>query len=425
MTTTVEDSELFRSAVRAALTRLSSAAAVRRALASPLGFDDQVWQRLSRDMGLPGLTLPEKLGGGGFTEAELAIAFEEAGASLLCAPLFATAALAVPLLRALDEPALASVGSASADRDEAAIARFGPAISSGELTATVALAEDDGRWATDTVRCAATPVRSEWVLEGVKNYVVDGASAGLILVVARTGAGELGVFAVHEGAAGLERERLVTLDQTRTQARLVLRTTPAERVGTGDAAAAIARATAVSRALLAAEQVGGAQHCLDLTVEYAKTRIQFGRPIGSFQAVKQRLAEMLVRVESARSAALAAVTAAAAGDPGAATGDLELAHVAAVAALTCGEAYTWVTEQTIQLHGGIGFTWEHDAHLYFKRARASALLLGSASELTDLLGRQLEAIVEVGQSTASRDWQLPEIGSAEDLTASDRSDVQR
>jgi len=406
MTTTVEDSELFRSAVRAALSRLSSAADVRRAMGSPRGFDDQVWQRLSRDMGLAGLTLPEELGGGGFTEAELAIVFEEAGASLLCAPLFPTAGLAVPLLKALgNEAALARTGSAITDREEAAIARFGPAISSGELTATVALAEDDGRWRTDTVRCAATPVRSGWELEGVKNYVVDGASAGLILVVARTAAGELGVFAVRDDAAGLERERLVTLDRTRTQARLVLRATPAERVGTGDAAPAIERATAVSRAQLAAEQVGGAQHCLDLTVEYAKMRIQFGRSIGSFQAVKQRLAEMLVRVESARSAALAAVTAAATGDVGAATGDMELEHVAAVAALTCGEAYTWVTEQTIQLHGGIGFTWEHDAHLYFKRARASALLLGSASELTDLLGRQLEAIVDVSQSSSSQSTQ--------------------
>jgi alkylation response protein AidB-like acyl-CoA dehydrogenase len=372
MTTTVEDSELFRSTVRAALSQLSSAADVRRAMATARGFDDQVWHRLSRELGLAGLTLPETLGGGGFTEAELAIVFEEAGASLLCAPLFPTAALAVPLLQALG--------------DEAAMARFGPAISGGELTATVALAEDAGQWRTDMVRCAAAPVRSAWTLDGCKNYVVDGGNAGLILVVARAGE-ELGVFAVTGDAPGLERERLVTLDQTRGQARLQLRATPAERVGTGDAAAAIARATAVSRALLAAEQVGGAQHCLDMTVDYAKTRIQFGRPIGSFQAVKQRLAEMLVRVESARSAALAAVTAAATGDP-------ELEHVAAVAALACGEAYTWVTEQTIQLHGGIGFTWEHDAHLYFKRARASALLLGSASELTALLGRQLEAIIE-------------------------------
>jgi alkylation response protein AidB-like acyl-CoA dehydrogenase len=175
MTTTAEDSELFRSAVRAALSRLNSAADVRRAMGSPLGFDDRVWQRLARDLGLAGLTLPEELGGGGFTEAELAIAFEEAGASLLCAPLLATAGLAVPLLKALDDgTALAGIGPAIADRDRAAIGRFAPAISSGELTATVALAEDDGRWRTDMVRCAATPDRSEWVLETVRNGCLRG-----------------------------------------------------------------------------------------------------------------------------------------------------------------------------------------------------------------------------------------------------------
>jgi alkylation response protein AidB-like acyl-CoA dehydrogenase len=373
MTTSVEDSDLLRAAIGDALSQLSASADVRRAMATAHGFEDRVWHRLSKELGLPGLMLPEKLGGGGLTEAEMAIAFEEAGASLLCAPLFATAGLAVPLLKALG--------------DEAAIARYAPAIADGELTATVALAEDAGRWRPDFVRCGATPVRSgsQWKLDGVKNYTVDGATAGLILVIARAGE-ELGVFAVHADAAGLERERLVTLDQTRKQARLLLNGTPAQRVGAGDATSAVARATAVSRALLAAEQVGGAQHCLNMTVDYAKSRIQFGRPIGSFQAVKQRLAEMLVQVESARSAALAAVTAAA-------TGDEELEHVAAIAALTCGDAYTWVTAQTIQLHGGIGFTWEHDAHLYFKRARASALLLGTAGELTDLIGQQLETTI--------------------------------
>ena len=371
MTSTAEDRDLLRAAVRDALGELSSSADVRAAMATALGYSAPAWHRLSRELGLPGVALPEKLGGSGLTEAELAIAFEEAGASLLCAPLFATAGLAVPLLTALG--------------DEAALARFGPAIATGELTATVALAEDAGRWTTDGLACQASAASAGWVLDGVKNYVVDGATAGLILVVARAG-DELGVFAVPGDAPGLERERLVTLDQTRAQARLVFAGTPAERVGAGDAATAIARATATSRALLAAEQAGGAQRCLDMTVEYAKTRIQFGRPVGSFQAVKQRLAEMLVQVESAKSAAYAAVTAVA-------DGDAELEHVAAVAALTCGEAYTWVTAQVIQLHGGIGFTWEHDAHLYFKRARASALLLGSASELTDLIARQLETIL--------------------------------
>jgi acyl-CoA dehydrogenase len=383
MTTTAEDSQLFREAVREALSQLSSSEDVRRAMATERSYEDRVWRRLAGEMALPGLTLPEKLGGGGLTEAELAIAFEEAGASLLCAPLFATAGLAVPLLTALG--------------DEAALARFGPAIAAGDLTATVALAEESGRWQTDLVACRAERTADSqaapggWLLHGAKNYVVDGATAGLILVVARAD-DELGVFAVDGDVPGLEREPLVTLDQTRGQARLVLRATPAERIGRGaEITAALARATAVSRALLAAEQVGGAQRCLDLTVDYAKSRIQFGRAIGSFQAVKQRLAEMLVQVESARSAAYAAATAVARLNG---TVDEGFEHVAAIAALTCGEANKWVAAQTIQLHGGMGFTWEHDAHLYFKRARASALLLGTASELTDLIARQLEGTVQ-------------------------------
>jgi acyl-CoA dehydrogenase len=371
MTSTLEERDLLRASVRDALEHLSTPADVRRAMTTARGFDEPLWQRLARELGLPGLTLPTELGGSGLSEEELAIAFEEAGARLLCAPLFATAGLAVPLLQALG--------------DGGALGQYAPLIAGGELIATVALAEDTGGWRSEAVRCTAAQAGAGWVIDGVKNYVVDGTTAGLVLVVAQAGP-ELGVFAVRGNAPGLERSQLVTLDQTRKQARLVFTQVPAVRVGTGDARAAVATATAVSRALLAAEQTGGARHCLDMTVAYAKSRIQFGRPIGSFQAVKQRLADCLVLAESARSAALAAVTAAAAGDD-------ELQHVAAVAALTCGNAYTWVTEQTIQLHGGIGFTWEHDAHLYFKRARTSALLLGTARELVELISLQLETAI--------------------------------
>jgi len=346
-------------------------------MATARGYEDRTWQRLSRELGLPGLTIAEEHGGAGLTEAELGIAIEEAGASLLCAPLFATAGLALPLLKALD--------------DEQAMARYAPPIAAGELTATVALAEDPGRWQPAAVTTTAGRDDDGWLLNGVKNYVVDGATAGLVLVVAVTEDGERGVFAVDQNAPGLTIEQLVTLDQTRKQARLTLSNVRAPRVGAADAAAAIARATAVSRALLAAEQAGGAQRCLDMTVEYAKARIQFGRAIGSFQAVKQRLAEMLILTESAKSAAYAAL--AIASDSTAVSGDEDLEHVAAVAGLTAGEAYEYVTAQTVQLHGGIGFTWEHDAHLYFKRARASAILLGTASELTDLIGSQLAAII--------------------------------
>ncbi|HUN34364.1 MAG TPA: acyl-CoA dehydrogenase family protein [Trebonia sp.] len=380
----IEDRELLRTAVRDALGQLSTSQDVRRAMATARGYEDLAWRRLSQELGLPGLVVSGEHGGAGLTVRELGIAIEEAGATLLCAPLFATAALALPLLASL--------------KDEAAIAAWGPAIASGQLTATVALAEDSGRWDLATVATTATEGPDGWVLTGVKNYVVDGASAGLILVVARTSGGEPGVFAVSQGAAGLGVEQLVTLDQTRKQARLTLTSVRARRVGHHDTTKdAIAVATAISRALLAAEQVGGAQHCLDMTVRYARDRIQFGRPIGSFQAVKQRLAEMLILIESARSAAYAALEAAASQqanrEPASREHTDDLEHVAAIAALMAQEAYSYVTAQTIQLHGGIGFTWEHDAHLYFKRARASAILLGTASELTDLIGRRLEAII--------------------------------
>ncbi len=364
----MEERDLLQASMHEALEQLSTSADTRREMATARGFDDTLWYRLAHELGLPGLTLPEEAGGSDLTEQELAIAMEEAGASLLCAPFFATAGLAVPLLQALD--------------DKMALARYAPGIANGELTATVAMAEDAGRWRAEAIRCTASQLNGGWVIDGIKNYVVDGSTAGLILVVAQAGP-ELGVFAVPGDAPGLARSQLVTLDQTRKQSRLEFTRTPAERIGTGDTAECVSRATAVSRSLLAAEQVGGMQHCLDMTVAYAKDRIQFGRPIGSFQAVKQRLADCLVLVESARSAAQAAAGAAAAGDD-------ELEHIAAVAALTCSEAYTWVTGQTIQLHGGIGFTWEHDAHLYFKRARSSAVLLGTPTELIELIGQQLE-----------------------------------
>jgi acyl-CoA dehydrogenase len=362
-----EDTELLRASARTALRELSPPGEVRRLMATAAGWEPAVWARLAGELGAPGLMLPADHGGAGLSCAELAVVMEEAGAALLCAPLFSTAALAVPLLLAC--------------ADDAALARYGPAISGGQLTATVALAEDAGRWSTDGLTRAHCD-GGRWVIDGVKNYVVDGATAGLILVVAAAPAGPA-VFAVDAAAPGVQREPLVTLDQTRKQARLSLRRVPATPVGPPGAADLIRAASDVSRALLAAEQTGGAQRCLDMTVQYAKTRIQFGRPIGSFQAVKQRVAEMLISVESARSAAYAAAQAASGG------GDLR--RVARVAGLTCTDAYNGVTAQTIQLHGGIGFTWEHDAHLYFKRARSSGQLLGTPGDHVAALARQLDA----------------------------------
>ncbi|MEU8252096.1 acyl-CoA dehydrogenase family protein [Nonomuraea sp. NPDC048916] len=363
-TTSEEDLEQFRESVRGALAGVSTPTRVRAAMMTERGWDEPTW-RLMAQLDLPGLMLPERHGGSGLGAAELAVAVEECGAWLACSPLFATSVLAVPLLLALD--------------DADALERHGRRIARGELTATVALAETGARWDVSEMRTTARREGGSWRLDGAKHHVVDGASADLLLVVARTPDGP-GVFAVERAAAGLAVEPLVTLDHTRKMARLELTGVAGELVGAIGCEAALAAATDVSRALLAAEQTGVAQRCLDMVVEYAKTRIQFARPIGSFQIIKQRLADALIQVESARSAVYTATRSTGA----------ELARDSRVAALMAGKASTWVTAQTIQLHGGVGFTWEHDAHLYFKRARASARLLGQADEHVATLGELLE-----------------------------------
>jgi acyl-CoA dehydrogenase len=357
------DLRLLRQALRQAFEELSPPAEVRRQLATEQGWDRKTWQRLCGELGLAGLAVPEAYGGGDFSATELGVAFEEAGRILLAAPLLSTAALAVPLLLTLD--------------DEPARRRYLPALCDGSVVGTAVTADSAGVTVVER--------DGEPHLYGTAGYVVDGASADLILVPASTREG-LGVFAVPAPVAGLTVTPLVTLDPTRKQARLAFDGVAATRIGDTDATQAIRRAFDVARALLSAEQAGGAGRCLEMTVEYAKTRIQFGRPIGSFQAVKQKVADMLIRVESARSASATAAQAAAT-DRGP-----DLAVVAAVAKAYCSEAYLAVAADTIQLHGGIGFTWEHDAHLYYKRAWTSAEMLGRPAEHIETLARHLAAL---------------------------------
>ena len=364
-----QEQDELRTVVRSFLAKYSDEAAVRRLAADPRGHDVVVWRRMAGELGLQGLAVPEEYGGSGFGYVELGVVFEEAGRALLCEPYFATVALAAEaLLRCADERARADLL---------------PGIASGATIATLALTEDGGRWDEPGVRLAARDTADGWRLTGAKTYVTDGLLADLLLVAARTPAG-ISLFAVDAGAAGLTRTPLPTLDQTRKQARLDFTGTPARLIGAeGTAWPVLERTLATASVLLAAEQVGGAAAALDAAVDYARIRVQYGRPIGSFQGIKHKCADMLVEIESARSAAYAGLWALDAGDA------TEIAVAAALAQAFCSEAFTKVAGDNIQVHGGIGFTWEHPAHLYFKRAKSSEVLLGTPSYHRELLAARL------------------------------------
>ena len=353
-----EEQDELRKMVKRFLDEKSPETEVRRLMATPEGYDPAVWRQMAEELALQGLGIPEQFGGQGYGPVELYIVFEEMGAALLCAPYFSTVALAAN--------AVLLVGT---DEDRAT---YLPGIASGDTIATVALTDDAGQWDLAATSATATNAGGTWALNGVNSFVTDGQSASVIFVPAMTEAG-LSLFAVDAGATGLEREALPTMDQTRKQSRLTYHDVPARLVGVnGGALAGLETTLQIAVAALAAEQVGGAQRVLSNAVEYAKNRVQFGRPIGSFQSIKHKCADMLLDVESAKSAAYYAAWAAQERND-------ELPIAASLAKSFCSEAYFHCAAENIQIHGGIGFTWEHDAHLYLKRAKASELFLGDAS----------------------------------------------
>jgi len=362
-----EDRALIRESALSFLADHSSSADVRRWMATDLGYDRALWERVAGELGWPGLPLAEEHGGLGLGWGELALLMEEMGASLFCSPFFATICLAGVAIRDHAGPAQQ--------------AEWLPAMAAGSLTGALAYAEPGGRPGAHAIAAEARADGDGFVLNGVKRFVVDGHSADLLVVAARRPGteGEQGVslFGIPADTAGISRTRLPTLDQTRRQAEItfadvrVPRTALIGEEGTGWAA--LSRTLDLGAVALAAEQAGGARRCLQLTVDYVKERVQFGRAIGSFQAIKHRCADMMVQVESALNAAHHAAEAADAGDP-----DFPL--LASMAKAYCSDAYFACAADSIQLHGGVGFTWEYDPHLYFKRARASAQLLGDAQE---------------------------------------------
>jgi alkylation response protein AidB-like acyl-CoA dehydrogenase len=363
-----EEQEELRKVVKDFLNAKSSEASVRELMETESGYDDAVWSQMAEQMGLQGLIIPEEFGGSGYSYVELIVVLEEMGRRLLCAPYFSTVVLAG--------------NSLIHSGDDAAKKDFLPGIASGETIATVAFTEPSGKWDEAGITMEATKSGDGYTLSGTKSFVLDGHTANLILVAARTG-GAVSLFAVDGAASGLTRTPLSTMDQTRKQAKLDFDNTPARLVGAeGQGWDVLSRVLDLAAVGLAAEQVGGAQECLEMAVQYAKDRVQFGRPIGSFQAIKHKCADMLLEVESAKSAAYYA------GWCAAELND-ELPSVASLAKSYCSEAYFHTTAENIQIHGGIGFTWEHPAHLYFKRAKSSELLFGDPTYHRELLAQRI------------------------------------
>lgn len=355
---TEEQAEL-RKAVRKFCVENFDEQTVRRLMESDPPFDPKSWTRLGTELGVLGLSVPEVDGGVGGTLVDQAVAVEELGAALACGPSFGTVYLAIPALVA---------ASAGAVRNEVLAE-----LVEGRRTAAFAVPDRAGAFDASAVAVTAAGSGDAWTLAGTVGRVVDAGAADDLLVAA-VGRDGVGLYAVDAAGPGVARTPLLTVDMTRPQAGVTLSDAPARLVaGPDEAERVITHALQVGSALLAVEQVGAAQHMLDVAVQYAKDRLQFGRPIGSFQAVKHRLADMMVDLEHARSTAYHAVWALTDGsdDP---------ALAASIAQATCSAAFSRIATDAIQTLGGIGFTWEHQAHLYFKRATTDAALLGSAEQ---------------------------------------------
>ncbi|MEO6468253.1 MAG: acyl-CoA dehydrogenase family protein [Acidimicrobiia bacterium] len=368
-----EEQDQLRDAVRKFLEAKSPESEVRRLMETTEGYDTAVWSQMANELGLQSLHIPEAYGGQGFSWVELGIVLEEQGRALLCAPYFSTVVLGAN-----------AILNAGTEEQKAALL---PGIASGETIATLAFTEPSGKWDASGITLEATPDGDGAKLTGTKMFVLDGHIANLIVVVARAAAstGEDGIsfYTVDGDAAGLTRTALATMDQTRKQAKLEFDGVQATLLGTAGAGwAALSKTLDQASVGLCNEMVGGAQYVLDESVQYAKDRVQFGRPIGSFQAIKHKCADMLLETESAKSAAYYAAWAAAEDND-------ELPVVASLAKAYCSDAYFHSAAENIQIHGGIGFTWEHDAHLYFKRAKSSEILFGDATYHRELLAQRI------------------------------------
>ena len=362
------EQDAFRSNLRRFLAERSPVKEVRRLMETDVGWDREGWRRINGELGLTALRIPEEYGGHGFGFGEQAIVLEEMGRVLLCAPYFSSAVLAAGVI----------LHAGTAAQKTALL----PGIASGEVLATLASVEDGGGWEAEATALTATRDGDGWRLEGHKSFVLDGCSAELIVVLART-AGGLSLFTVDGAANGLMRRGLVGLDPTRKLGRLEFREVAASLLGEeGGAAGPFARTMAEAAVGLANEMVGGADRLREDALAYAMMRMQFGRSIAGFQSMKHKQADMLLEVELAKSAAYYA--AAALDD-----GDVDVMATASLAKVAASEAYVQTAIHAIQIHGGIGFTWDNDTHLWFKRAKASEAMFGDAHFHRERMMRQM------------------------------------
>jgi alkylation response protein AidB-like acyl-CoA dehydrogenase len=353
------------------LAEISTSSAIRSAMETPRGYDQATWQRICQEMAWPAMHIPEEFGGLGLGGVELVAVLEQMGRYQLCSPFLSSACMAVNILLIAGE--------------EHQCAEYLPQIGSGELTATLAYAGSNGGHDSSAITATATKRGDNYVLNGSYRYVIDGDSSELLIVAVRrpSTVGDEGVslFCLSRDALGVKTKWLPTMDQTRRQAEITLTNVTLGKDALmgeeGGAWSSLEKALDLATIAVAAEQAGGAQQVLDMTVAYTKERQQFGRTVASFQAVKHQAADMMVAAESAKSAIYYAGCVAHEAMYGGPLG-VELAEAASIAKAQCSAAFFANASTAIQLHGGVGFTWEYDVHLYFKRAKSSEILFGNA-----------------------------------------------
>lgn len=385
-----DEQKMIRETAESFLQDVSTSEAVRKAMATEAGYDAELWQRICTELCFQAITIPEEFGGMGLGFVELAAVLEQMGRTLLCSPFFSTVCLGAHSLL---------VAGTDAQKNE-----YLPQIVEGTLTATLAYtgakaAHGGGNWGADAVQATYTKSGNDYVLNGTLRYVIDGHTADLLIIAARaensTGTNGISLFVVPASTTGMTRKWLPTMDQTRHQAEILLNnvsiSTSALMSTEAQAWPQLQKIISLAKIAVSAEQMGSAQEMLDKTVAFTQERIQFGRSIASFQAIKHRAADMMLKCEVARSAVYyaACVAQEAMSADGDTTIAAELDEAAAMAKCYCSDTFFFNAGSAIQMYGGVGFTWEYDVHLYFKRAKASELFLGNGAQQRELIAQML------------------------------------